>query len=181
MLTGSGGWPMTVFLTPDGKPFFGGTYFRRSTASISQGSPGFWSPRPAPTAPTGRKSTGYRPIDPADGPHRPDARGDALLGVDILHQAYSALATNFDYQNGGVGNAPKFPQPMTLEVLLRYYAHDYNDRALEMLELTLEKMARGGIYDQVAGGFHRYSTDSFWLVPTSRRCSTTTPCWPACI
>ena len=93
------------------------------------------------------------------------SRGTNPLTMDILHQAYSGLATSFDYQNGGIGTAPKFPQPMTLEVLLRYYQHGYNQRALEMVEFTLEKMAYGGIYDQIGGGFHRYSTDAFWLVP----------------
>ncbi|MCH8132695.1 MAG: tryptophan 7-halogenase, partial [Myxococcales bacterium] len=92
-------------------------------------------------------------------------QGDAPLTVETLHQAYTTLATNFDYQNGGTGTAPKFPQAMNLEVLLRYYRHGYNDRALEMVDLTLEKMARGGIYDQIAGGFARYSTDAYWLVP----------------
>ena len=92
-------------------------------------------------------------------------RGTAILTVDVLHRAYSTLATNFDYQNGGFGMAPKFPQPMTPEFLLRYYQHGYNPRALELVELTLEKMAYGGIYDQVGGGFHRYSTDAYWLVP----------------
>ena len=166
MLTGSGGWPMTVFLTPDGKPFFGGTYF---PPVDRYNIPGF--PRLLESAASAYRSNRAE-IDRVTGQLTQQMgrtaqlpRGDALLSVDILHQAYSVLATNFDYQNGGVGNAPKFPQPMTLEVFLRYYAHGYNDRALEMLELTLEKMARGGIYDQVAGGFHRYSTDSFWLVP----------------
>ena len=166
MLTGSGGWPMTVFLTPDGKPFFGGTYF---PPVDRYNIPGF--PRLLESAASAYR-TNRAEIDRVTGQLTQQMgrtaqmpRGDALLSVDILHQAYSALATNFDYQNGGVGNAPKFPQPMTLEVFLRYYAHGYNDRALEMLDLTLEKMARGGIYDQVAGGFHRYSTDSFWLVP----------------
>jgi hypothetical protein len=93
------------------------------------------------------------------------AKGDAPLTVETLHQAYTTLATNFDYQNGGTGTAPKFPQAMNLEVLLRYYRHGYNDRALEMVNLTLEKMAMGGIYDQIAGGFARYSTDTYWLVP----------------
>ena len=92
-------------------------------------------------------------------------RGAGALDESILHNAYNQLATNFDYQNGGVGSAPKFPQAMTLEILLRYYAHGHNDRARSMLDLTLEKMARGGIYDQIAGGFHRYSTDTYWLVP----------------
>ena len=91
--------------------------------------------------------------------------GNNPLTVDTLHQAYSNLATSFDYQNGGIGTAPKFPQPMTLELLLRYYQHGYSERALEMVNLTLENMAHGGIYDQIGGGFHRYSTDAYWLVP----------------
>ena len=166
MLTGSGGWPMTVFLTPDGKPFYGGTYF---PPVDRHNMPGF--PRLLESA-AGAYRTNRSEIDRVTGQLTQQMgrtgqmpRSDALLSADILHQAYSLLATNFDYQNGGVGSAPKFPQAMTLEIFLRYYAHGHNDRAREMLELTLEKMARGGIYDQVAGGFHRYSTDSFWLVP----------------
>ena len=81
------------------------------------------------------------------------AKGTTPLTVDTLHQAYSTLATNFDYQNGGFGAAPKFPQPMNLEFLLRYQYHGYNPRALEMVETTLEKMAQGGMYDQIGGGF----------------------------
>jgi uncharacterized protein YyaL (SSP411 family) len=92
-------------------------------------------------------------------------RGTTPLTADILHRAYSSLASNFDYQNGGFGTAPKFPQPMTLEFLLRYHHHGYSPRALGMVDLTLEKMAYGGMYDQIGGGFHRYSTDAFWLVP----------------
>ena len=166
MLTGSGGWPMTVFLTPEGRPFYGGTYFppvdrfnmpgfprllesvansyRNSRVEIDRVTAQL-------TAQMGR--TGQMP------------KADSPLTVDILHRAYTALATNFDYQNGGTGTAPKFPQAMNLEVLLRYYCHGYNDRALEMVNLTLEKMAGGGIYDQIAGGFARYSTDAYWLVP----------------
>ena len=90
---------------------------------------------------------------------------DSLLSADILHEAYSRLAANFDYQNGGFGSAPKFPQPMTPEFLLRHYLHDGNPRTLDMVEMTLRKMAYGGMYDQLGGGFHRYSTDAFWLVP----------------
>ena len=166
MLTGSGGWPMTVFLTPEGRPFYGGTYF---PPVDRHNMPGF--PRLLESAARAYHDNRAEidrvtsQLSQQMGRSSEMARSDSLLSVDILHGAYSGLATNFDYQNGGVGNAPKFPQAMTLEFLLRYYAHGYNERALEMLELTLEKMARGGIYDQAAGGFHRYSTDSFWLVP----------------
>ena len=166
MLTGSGGWPMTVFLTPDGKPFYGGTYF---PPVDRHNMPGF--PRLLETVAQAYRNshaeiqrvTGQLAEQMGRTANMP--RGVGALDESILHHAYNQLATNFDYQNGGVGSAPKFPQAMTLEVMLRYYAHGHNDRARSMLDLTLEKMARGGIYDQIAGGFHRYSTDSFWLVP----------------
>jgi uncharacterized protein YyaL (SSP411 family) len=166
MLTGSGGWPMTVFLTPDGKPFYGGTYF---PPVDRHNMPGF--PRLLETVAQAYRNshseiqrvTGQLTEQMGRTANMP--RGTGALDESILHHAYNQLATNFDYQNGGVGSAPKFPQAMTLEILLRYYAHGHNDRARSMLELTLEKMARGGIYDQIAGGFHRYSTDTYWLVP----------------
>ena len=166
MLTGSGGWPMTVFLTPEGKPFYGGTYFPPVDRFNMPGFPRLLQSLARSyhdsrseidrvtdqiTEQMGR--TGQMP------------KGVSPLTVETLHQAYTVLAPNFDYLNGGTGTAPKFPQAMNLEVLLRYYRHGYNDRALEMVDLTLEKMARGGIYDQIAGGFARYSTDAYWLVP----------------
>ena len=166
MLTGSGGWPMTVFLTPECKPFYGGTYF---PPVDRHNMPGF--PRLLETVAQAYRNshseiqrvTGQLTEQMGRTANMP--RGAGALDESILHNAYNQLATNFDYQNGGVGSAPKFPQAMTLEILLRYYAHGHNDRALSMLDLTLEKMARGGIYDQIAGGFHRYSTDTYWLVP----------------
>ena len=166
MLTGSGGWPMTVFLTPECKPFYGGTYF----PPVDRHSmPGF--PRLLETVAQAYRNshaeiqrvTGQLTEQMGRTANMP--RGTGALDESILHNAYNQLATNFDYQNGGVGSAPKFPQAMTLEILLRYHAHGHNDRALSMLDITLEKMARGGIYDQIAGGFHRYSTDTYWLVP----------------
>ena len=169
MLTGSGGWPMTVFLTPDTKPFYGGTYF---PPVDRQNMPGF--PRLLTSV-----SEAYRnspdeiervtgQLSDRMGLSGQIPQGNDLLTEETMHQAYTALATSFDYQNGGVGTAPKFPQPMTMEFLLRYHHRDYRDssqRALDMVNLTLEKMAYGGIYDQIGGGFHRYSTDAFWLVP----------------
>ena len=166
MLTGSGGWPMTVFLTPDGKPFYGGTYF---PPVDRHNMPGF--PRLLETVSQAYRNSNSEIRRVTDqlteqmGRTANMPRGTGALDESILHNAYNALATNFDYQNGGVGSAPKFPQAMTLEILLRYHAHGHNERALSMLNLTLEKMARGGIYDQVGGGFHRYATDAFWLVP----------------
>ena len=166
MLTGSGGWPMTVFLTPDGKPFYGGTYF---PPVDRHNMPGF--PRLLETVANAYQNSHTEiqrvtsQLAEQMGRTGNMPRGAGALDESILHHAYNQLATNFDYQNGGVGSAPKFPQAMTLEILLRYFANGHNDRALPMLELTLEKMARGGIYDQIGGGFHRYSTDTFWLVP----------------
>ena len=166
MLTGSGGWPMTVFLTPEGKPFYGGTYF---PPTDRQGIPGFprllTSIAEAYKTNKGEVDRVTQQLTTQMTQSNQIPKGTSILTVDILHQAYSTLATNFDYQNGGFGNAPKFPQPMGPEFLLRYYHHGYNPRALELVEITLEKMAYGGIYDQIGGGFHRYSTDAYWLVP----------------
>ena len=166
MLTGSGGWPMTVFLTPEGKPFYGGTYY---PPTDRMNMPGF--PRVL-LAVTEAYRTNRGEVERVTGQLTEQmgrsgqmAQANTLLTVDVLHEAYSRLAANFDYQNGGFGAAPKFPQPMTPEFLLRYYSHGYNARALDMVELTLQKMAYGGMYDQLGGGFHRYSTDAFWLVP----------------
>ena len=166
MLTGSGGWPMTVFLTPEGKPFYGGTYFPPVDRFNMPGFPRLLES----VARSYRDSRSEiervtNQITEQLGRTGQMPKGDTPVSVETLHQAYTVLATNFDYQNGGHGTAPKFPQAMNLEVLLRYYRHGYNDKALEMVDLTLEKMARGGIYDQIAGGFARYSTDAYWLVP----------------
>ncbi|MBM3942676.1 MAG: thioredoxin domain-containing protein [SAR202 cluster bacterium] len=166
MLTGGGGWPMTVFLTPEGKPFYGGTYFppvdhpnmpsfARVLMAMSQA---YQNNR-------GQVIQATQQLAGNLGRTSQLPKGSSPLTADVLHRAYAALATNFDYQNGGFGAAPKFPQPMTLEFLLRYHHNGYSPRALEMVEMTLEKMAYGGMYDQAGGGFHRYSTDAFWLVP----------------
>ncbi|HET9201253.1 MAG TPA: thioredoxin domain-containing protein [Dehalococcoidia bacterium] len=166
-MTGRGGWPMTVFLMPDGTPFYGGTYF---PPEDRHGLPGF--PKlltaVAEAYRDDRESLvrqGQNLIDrigAADG-----VTGDPtqILGDDILHTAVAQLRTRFDYQHGGFGSAPKFPNPMDLELLLRYH-HRFADKgALDMALTTLRAMANGGIYDQVGGGFHRYSTDAVWLVP----------------
>ncbi len=166
MLTGSGGWPMTVFLTPEGRPFYGGTYF---PPDDRQGMPGF--PRLLAAASQAYHTNKSeiervtRQLSDQMGRSGQMPRGFTPLTTEVMHGAYSQLATQFDHLNGGFGNAPKFPQPMTPEFLLRYYRHGFNARALEMVELTLQKMAYGGMYDQVGGGFHRYSTDAYWLVP----------------
>ena len=166
MMTGSGGWPMTVFLTPEGHPYYGGTYF---PPEDRPGMPGF--PRLLAAASQayhtnkGEIDRVTRQLAEQMGRSGQMPRGFTPLTTEVMHSAYSQLATQFDHLNGGFGNAPKFPQPMTPEFLLRYYHHGFNVRALEMVELTLQKMAYGGMYDQVGGGFHRYSTDAYWLVP----------------
>ncbi len=166
MLTGSGGWPMTLFLTPEGRPYYGGTYF---PPEDRPGMPGF--PRLLTAASQayhtnkGEIERVTRQLAEQMGRTGQMPRGFNPLTTDAMHTAYSQLATQFDHLNGGFGNAPKFPQPMTPEFLLRYHRHGFNERALVMVELTLRKMAYGGIYDQVGGGFHRYSTDAYWLVP----------------
>jgi uncharacterized protein YyaL (SSP411 family) len=173
MLTGSGGWPMTVFLTPEGKPFYGGTYF---PPVDRHGMPGF--PRLLQSISDAYQhsrdeiSRVTQQLTSGMGRSGQMLEGTAPLTEQVLHQAYSNLAAGFDFENGGLGTAPKFPQPMSLEFLLRYHRDGYPDTsgramamAMAMVELTLEKMARGGIYDQIGGGFHRYSTDAFWLVP----------------
>jgi uncharacterized protein len=165
-LTGNGGWPLTVFLTPQGKPFYGGTYF---PPEDRHGIPGFPSVLMA-AADTyrNRRSTieqATKEITTAILGRTSRSAAIEPLTADILREAYQALEQNFDVQNGGFGAAPKFPQPLSLEFLLRYSRRVQNSGPLEMVELTLQKMARGGIYDQLGGGFHRYATDSCWLVP----------------
>ncbi|MDE2939238.1 MAG: thioredoxin domain-containing protein [Chloroflexota bacterium] len=166
MLTGSGGWPMTVFLTPEGKPFYGGTYFPPTDRMNMPGFPRLLlAVTEAYRTNRGEVERVTNQLTEQMGRSGQVTPSSGLLSADVLHEAYSRLAANFDYQNGGFGAAPKFPQPMTPEFLLRYYHHGYSPRALEMVEMTLEKMAYGGMYDQLGGGFHRYSTDAFWLVP----------------
>lgn len=166
VMTGRGGWPLTVFLAPNGKPFFGGTYF---PPEDMHGIPGF--PRVLRTvadAYQNRRSeieaTVQQIVTALTSKTKISAAKEPLV-TDILKQAYQSLRQDFDKENGGFGTAPKFPQPMALEFLLRYFHRSQNIYALEIVNLTLEKMAKGGIYDQLGGGFHRYSTDSEWLVP----------------
>lgn len=165
-ITGRGGWPLTMFLTPEGKPFFGGTYF---PPEDRHGLPGFprvlQSVADAYRNRRGEIDQSAAQIAAALTPATVTIEGVASLSVDVLNQAYFNLKAGFDWKNGGFGGAPKFPQPMALEFLLRYYRRTREPEALKMVTLTPEKMAAGGIYDQLGGGFHRYATDSIWLVP----------------
>ena len=165
-MTGQGGWPMTVFLTPDGVPFFGGTYY---PPEDRQGMPGFPKVLQA-ISKVYRESRGEVEKLSEQLMQRMEAisstgHGSEQLTDETLNQAYLGLVDQFDDRHGGTGLQPKFPQPMIYEFLLRYHLDAKYPQALQMVTLTLDKMAKGGIYDQLGGGFHRYSTDREWLVP----------------
>jgi uncharacterized protein YyaL (SSP411 family) len=162
--TGRGGWPMNVFLTPDKRPFFGGTYFppepRYGMPSWTQV---LLSLREAYH--DRRDELEQTANDIVGELRRMSIVEPGGLSEDILDGAFASFSRSFDPINGGFGGAPKFPQAMSLEFLLRYHKRTADPRALEMVTKTLDKMALGGIYDQVGGGFHRYATDAIWLVP----------------
>ena len=165
-ISGQGGWPLTGFLLPDGKPFFGGTYF---PPEDQMGRPGFRrvllavadsyrNRRPELERAANSLSEAVAQAEAFTG-----ARADFDLGaVDAQIQSITKL---FDIKNGGFGHAPKFPHASTIDLLLERYQQTKEKHLLAMVETTLEKMARGGAYDQLAGGFHRYSVDERWLVP----------------
>ncbi len=166
MLTGQGGWPNSVFLTPDLKPFFAGTYFPPESR---RGRPGFAEVLTAISdAYREKKDEVARVSEEVAGRIRSMSEAAASadpLTASILNRAFGELAGRFDNQEGGFGGAPKFPHGTDISFLLRYHRKTGNPEALRMAVLSLEKMARGGIYDQVGGGFHRYSVDAQWLVP----------------
>jgi hypothetical protein len=166
LMTGSGGWPLTVFLTPELEPFYGGTYF---PPEDRWGRPGF--------------ATLLREIARVFREERPRVRETSkalteriqsltflpssreLMTRSLIHQGARELALRFDSREGGFSPAPKFPPSGAISLLLRYHAASRDPDALAMVELTLDKMAAGGMYDHLGGGFHRYSTDALWLVP----------------
>jgi uncharacterized protein YyaL (SSP411 family) len=165
-MTGGGGWPMSVFLTPDGKPFYGGTYFPPEPA---HGMPAFrqvlagvakaWhDERDEVLAAGGRMVASLieqnHTVTSDDAPTR-----------ELLDTATVAIEASFDATNGGWGRTPKFPQPMTIEYLLRRAVTTGDPRPLAVARRSLDAMADGGIHDQLGGGFHRYATDAIWLVP----------------
>ena len=167
-LTGHGGWPMTVFTTPEGRPFYCGTYFpptprhgmpsfRQLLASIAQ----TWSERRDEVVAAGQRIVdalaSRAVVGAGEGAQPPSA--------ELLDDAVRALSSSYDGVRGGFGDAPKFPPSMVLELLLRHHARTGDENALRMVEHTCAAMARGGIYDQLAGGFARYSVDADWVVP----------------
>jgi uncharacterized protein YyaL (SSP411 family) len=166
LLTGQGGWPMSMFLTPDLKPFYGGTYYppedrygRPSFKTLLKAIVEAWQSRRDEILKSAGQITEH-----LQGAGRPE-REAGELGPDLLRHAVGLLARAFDSTYGGFGSAPKFPHPVDLQLLLRAWKRFGDDDALHMVRATLDHMARGGIYDHLGGGFHRYSTDERWLVP----------------
>jgi uncharacterized protein len=164
--TGSGGWPMSVWLTPDRKPFFGGTYFPPDSR---YGRPGFQTV--LEKLAEGWESDRARIVESSSAIleelEKQTALGDqkSLLSEDAVASCYAYFRRSFDANYGGFGGAPKFPRPVSLNFLFRYHAAHGSDEALEMALATLLEMAKGGMNDQLGGGFHRYSVDERWFVP----------------
>jgi uncharacterized protein YyaL (SSP411 family) len=165
-MTGHGGWPMSVFLTPDLKPFYGGTYFPPTDARGMAGFPRVllgvhraWEERRDEIRQSAVEMTeqlrAYGTLP----------KGSGALEPELLDNAARTILGHFDPTHGGFGRAPKFPHPMDVKVLLRQCARTGDEYALHAVRHTLDKMARGGIYDHLGGGFARYSTDERWLVP----------------
>jgi uncharacterized protein YyaL (SSP411 family) len=169
-LTGQGGWPMSVFLAPDGRPFYGGTYYPDTPR---HGMPSFRQVLDAIRAAWTEQrdeieQAGARLVEAlAAGQGNTPAAGEAdeLPTAEVLGRAAAGIAGTFDPVNGGWGQAPKFPQPMTIEALLLRHAATGDPRPLEIARRSLDAMAAGGVRDQLGGGFHRYATDAAWLVP----------------
>lgn len=165
MLNGSGGWPLSIFMTPDKKPFYAGTYFPKESG---YGHTGFkelllkiddlW------------KNDRQKLIDATKEivknlNFQKNSNSSHDLNSRVFHFAYQVFVSTFDEVHGGFGNVPKFPMPHNILFLLRYYHYFHEEKDLEMVEKTLTKMRKGGMFDQIGFGFHRYSTDEKWLVP----------------
>ncbi|HEV2495822.1 MAG TPA: thioredoxin domain-containing protein [Terriglobia bacterium] len=165
-LTGQGGWPLTAFLTPDGKPFYGGTYF---PPDDRYGRPGM--KHVLESIAHNYRTHKAEILNSAEGIHQ--ALGSVELyrsdgekaGAAIVGSVVQNIAGMFDPEHGGFGSSPKFPHPSALDLLIDAYLETRQNRLLDMVSTTLEHMGRGGVYDQVGGGFHRYSVDERWIVP----------------
>jgi hypothetical protein len=165
-ITGQGGWPLTAFLTPDGRPYFGGTYI---PPDDRYGRPGFgrvllamsqvWRERREEAVETAAS------VMAAIEHNESFSGGNGELNLALVDKIAGSALAQFDPRNGGFGSQPKFPHPAALDLLLEVAMNRDNDQAREAFAVTLEKMARGGVYDQLAGGFHRYSVDERWVVP----------------
>ncbi len=165
-LSGQGGWPLTGFLTPDGKPFYGGTYF---PPQDQYGRPSF--KRVLLSIAQAYREKNGEVVEQADMVTKAISQAEAFSGrtgnvsPKVIDAIVESAVKMFDERNGGFGNAPKFPHPSTLDLLIDYHARTDSEALREVIVTTLEKMARGGVYDQLAGGFHRYSVDERWIVP----------------
>src|SRR5258708_125769 len=166
MMTHHGGWPMTVFLTPEGVPFYGGTYFPPEDPYNMMGFPRVLisvaqAYRERPDEITKNAVSLLAELRRTNA----SIESSEILSTNLLDAADRGIVKSYDPVNGGFGSAPKFPPAMTLEFLLRSFYRTRNAEAIEIVSQTCKKMAEGGIYDQLGGGFHRYSTDARWLVP----------------
>jgi uncharacterized protein YyaL (SSP411 family) len=165
-ISGQGGWPLTAFLTPDGRPYFGGTYFPRDDR---YGRPGFG--RVLLTMAQVWKERREEALDTAVSVMSAIEHGETFSGrggelsLGLADKIAGAIISQFDPRNGGFGAQPKFPHPAALDLLLQVAMNRDSDQARDVFLTTLEKMACGGVYDQLAGGFHRYSVDERWVVP----------------
>ncbi|MFX0141691.1 MAG: thioredoxin domain-containing protein, partial [Candidatus Hodarchaeota archaeon] len=165
MITGSGGWPLTIIMTPEKKPFFAGTYFPKQTRfgrigliDLIKRIQDLWNNQKSELVNSADQITfSLQNIDQ-------ESPGEKF-SESTIKRAYKQLSMQFDNVNGGFGNRPKFPTPHNLIFLLRYWKRTGDKKALEMVEKSLQAMRKGGIYDHIGFGFHRYSTDSIWLVP----------------
>ncbi|MFA5267936.1 MAG: thioredoxin domain-containing protein [Methanoregula sp.] len=164
-MTGQGGWPLTIIMTPDRKPFFAGTYLPRTTRSGMIGLDELlkriirlWQEQRETLVVAAEELTAHLKETLA-------ASTSGMADLSLLHEGFNELAGSFDPVNGGFGRAPKFPMPSTILFLLRYWKRTGSVHALSMAEDTLEALRCGGIHDHLGGGFHRYSTDARWRVP----------------
>ncbi len=165
MITGSGGWPLTIIMTPDKKPFYAGTYFpkedrfgRMGMLSLIPGIYKVWK---------NKREEILKSVNEISTALNSSLNKQTAIDIDegVLDKAFNYFSSQYDPENGGFGNSPKFPTPHNLLFLLRYWKRKNSKKALGMVEKTLEGMYKGGIYDHIGFGFHRYSTDQIWLVP----------------
>ncbi len=165
-ISGQGGWPLTAFLTPDGKPFFGGTYFPPEDA---MGRPGFkrilTGIAEAFKSRRAEVDTSAKALEEAIAKSEISHAAPGAFDIGIVDSVEESIVSMFDERNGGFGSAPKFPHASAVDLLLESYQAKHTPQLLHVAERTLEKMANGGVYDQLAGGFHRYSVDERWVVP----------------
>ncbi len=165
-MTGQGGWPLTAFLTPEGKPFYGGTYF---PPEDHYGRPSF--KRVLQSISNAYREKNGDVVEQAKLVEAAISHGESLAGRNaefspaVIDAIVNSAVQMFDAKNGGFGQAPKFPHPSVIDLLIDQYARSGDGRLKDVFVTTLEKMARGGVYDQLAGGFHRYSVDERWVVP----------------